>query len=104
MKPPLQGGEVTLTWAPRHLIKKLVLKSTRMHSRGCHTSFFPFAEDGEWGRGTLSFEPSVLLGDWRMENGELLWRTSSPPHVEGFIIFHLGLQLLSPGIHTTKSA
>jgi hypothetical protein len=47
----------------------------------------------------------------RLENGE--WRTSSLSQVknekwrkllvEGFTIFHMGL-LLSPGIHTTKSA
>jgi hypothetical protein len=39
--------------------------------RGCHTSFFVFSENGEWGRGTLSWNGGgPILGDWRMKNGE----------------------------------
>jgi hypothetical protein len=44
-----------------------------LQSRGCHTSFFPFSENEEWGRGTLSLNGGgPILGGWRMENGE--WR------------------------------
>ena len=39
---------------------------------GCHTSFFPFSEDGEWGRGTLSLMTGAIFGEWRVE------KTSSP--------------------------
>jgi hypothetical protein len=70
-----------------------------LNNRGCHTSFFLFSENGEWGHGTLSLNGGgSILGDWRMENEE--WRKHL---VEGFTMFHMGL-LLSPGIHTTKSA
>jgi hypothetical protein len=46
------------------------------YNRGCHTSFFLFSENGEWGRGTLSLNGGgPILRDWRMENGEnLLWK------------------------------
>ena len=84
--------------------------SFKKYIRGCHTSFFPFSENGEWGRGKLALNGGgPILGDWRMETGE----TFSPPWVkngewrklllEGFTIFHMGL-FLSPRIHTTKSA
>jgi hypothetical protein len=34
-------------------------------------SFFPFSENGEWGRGTLSLNGGgPILGDWRIENEE----------------------------------
>ena len=51
-------------------------------STGCHTSFFPFLENGEWGRGTLFLNGGgPILAEWRkllnllyewrvMENGE----------------------------------
>jgi hypothetical protein len=51
----------------------------------------PFSENGEWRMEKTSSPSRVKNGEWR----KLL--------VEGFIIFHMGL-LLSPGIHTTKSA
>jgi hypothetical protein len=43
-------------------------KICELKNRGCHTSFFPFSKDGEWGRGTLSLNGGgPILGDWRME-------------------------------------
>ena len=40
------------------------------HDRGCHTSFFPFSENGERGRGTLSLGRGTILREWRMILGE----------------------------------
>ena len=39
------------------------------HDRGCHTSFFPFSESGERGRGTLSLGrgPFSENGEWFSE-------------------------------------
>jgi hypothetical protein len=82
--------------------------TSKFYNKGCHTSFFPFSENGKWGRDTLSLNGGgPILGDWKME------KISSPPRVnneewrkflvEGFIIFHMGL-LLSLEIHTTKNA
>jgi hypothetical protein len=50
---------------------------TCVDTRDYHTSFFPFSENGEWGRGTLSLNGGgPILGDWRMKNGENFFSTT----------------------------